>query len=64
MDGDGGECGVLVVGLLAGVGVELSWVVMMAGDCWAGGLGNSVGAMWWRWLSLAIGLGCAVMGIE
>ena len=45
MDGDGGECGLLVVGLLAVVGVELSWVMMMAGDCWAGGLGNSVGAM-------------------
>ena len=43
MDGDGGECGLLVVGLLAVAGVEVSWVVMMAGDCWAGRLGNSGG---------------------
>ena len=64
MNGDGGECGLLVVGLLAVVGVELSWVLMMGGDGWAGGLGNSGMAMWWQWLVLAIGLGCAVMGIE
>ena len=58
------ESGLLVVGLLAVVGVELSWVVMMSGDCWAGGLGDSGEAMWWWWLALAIGLGCAVMRIE
>ena len=64
MDGDVGEWELLVVGLLAVAGAELSWVVMVAGDCWAGGLGNSGGAMWWWWLALAIELGCAVMGIE
>ena len=43
MDGDVGEWELLVVGLLAVVGVELSWVVMMAGGCWAGRLGDSGG---------------------
>ena len=31
VDGDGGECGLLVVGLLAVGGVGLSWVMMVAG---------------------------------
>ena len=43
MDGDVGEWELLVVGLLAVAGVEVIWVVMMAGDCWAGRLGNSGG---------------------
>ena len=64
MDGDVGEWELLVVGLLAVAGVEVSWVVMMAGDCWAGRLGSFGGARWWWWLALAIELGCAVMGIE
>ena len=54
----------LVVGLLTVAGAEVSWVVMMAGDCWAGRLGSFGGARWWWWLALAIELGCAVMGIE
>ena len=50
--------------MLAVAGVEVSWVVMVAGDCWAGRLGSFGGARWWWWLALAIELGCAVMGIE
>ena len=50
--------------MLAVVGVGLSWVMMMGGDGWTGGLSNSGLAMWWQWLVLAIGLGCAVLGIE
>ena len=64
MDGDGGECGLLVVGLLAVVGGGLSWVMMVAGGGWAGGMGNSGMAIWWQWLVLAVGLGCAVVGVE
>ena len=64
VDGDGGECGLLVVGLLAVGGVGLSWVMMVAGGGWAWGLGSSGMAIWWQWLVLAIGLGCAVVGVE
>ena len=50
--------------MLVVVGVGLSWLMMMAGDGWTGGMGDSGMAMWWQWLVLAIGLGGAVMGIE
>ena len=50
--------------MLAVVGVGLSWVMMMAGGGWAGGLGISGMASWLQWLVLAIGLGCAVVGIK